>query len=337
MNPAGYKTELLPWLEKEYSQLINLESSSKLAHAYLFGGQLGLGKLMLAMHFGHYLLCSSKQNDQPCLSCRDCELFLAGSHPDLRLIQPEDSNEIKIEQVRNTIEFITQTSQRGGYKVVIFRPAEAMNTNSANALLKVLEEPAQNTLIILVSHQPALLMATIRSRCHAVKFNRPSAEKVIPWLEAKNIYASPAELLRMANNIPLRALQYADDEALQDRTVLHGVMEKLLSGEMDISLAAKSCEDFSLQDNIEGMLLCTSDILAHVQASSGNNQSSLHDHDHDFQHLAKHFQSRTTLQALHEFYRELLQAKRAALSTSNPNPALVVETLFYHWAQTARG
>ncbi len=335
MNPAGYKTELLPWLEKEYSQLINLESSSKLAHAYLFGGQQGLGKLMLAMHFGHYLLCSSKQNDQPCLSCRDCELFLAGSHPDLRLIQPEDSNEIKIEQVRNTIEFITQTSQRGGYKVVIFRPAEAMNTNSANALLKVLEEPAQNTLIILVSHQPALLMATIRSRCHAVKFNRPSAEKVIPWLEAKNIYASPAELLRMANNIPLRALQYADDEALQDRTVLHGVMEKLLSGEMDISLAAKSCEDFSLQDNIEGMLLCTSDILAHVQASSGNNQSSLH--DHDLQHLAKHFQSRTTLQALHEFYRELLQAKRAALSTSNPNPALVVETLFYHWAQTARG
>ena len=335
MNPAGYKTELLPWLEKEYSQLINLESSSKLAHAYLFGGQQGLGKLMLAMHFGHYLLCSSKQNDQPCLSCRDCELFLAGSHPDLRLIQPEDSNEIKIEQVRNTIEFITQTSQRGGYKVVIFRPAESMNTNSANALLKVLEEPAQNTLIILVSHQPALLMATIRSRCHAVKFNRPSAEKVIPWLEAKNIYASPAELLRMANNIPLRALQYADDEALQDRTVLHGVMEKLLSGEMDISLAAKSCEDFSLQDNIEGMLLCTSDILAHVQASSGNNQSSLH--DHDLQHLAKHFQSRTTLQALHEFYRELLQAKRAALSTSNPNPALVVETLFYHWAQTARG
>jgi len=335
VNPAGYKTELLPWLEKEYSQLINLESSSKLAHAYLFGGQQGLGKLMLAMHFGHYLLCSSKQNDQPCLSCRDCELFLAGSHPDLRLIQPEDSNEIKIEQVRNTIEFITQTSQRGGYKVVIFRPAEAMNTNSANALLKVLEEPAQNTLIILVSHQPALLIATIRSRCHAVKFNRPSAEKVIPWLEAKNIYASPAELLRMANNIPLRALQYADDEALQDRTVLHGVMEKLLSGEMDISLAAKSCEDFSLQDNIEGMLLCTSDILAHVQASSGNNQSSLH--DHDLQHLAKHFQSRTTLQALHEFYRELLQAKRAALSTSNPNPALVVETLFYHWAQTARG
>ncbi len=335
MTPAGYKTELLPWLEKEYSQLINLESSSKLAHAYLFGGQQGLGKLMLAMHFGHYLLCSSKQNDQPCLSCRDCELFLAGSHPDLRLIQPEDSNEIKIEQVRNTIEFIAQTSQRGGYKFAIFRPAEAMNTNSANALLKVLEEPAQNTLIILVSHQPALLMATIRSRCHAVKFNRPSAEKVIPWLEAKNMYASPAELLRMANNIPLRALQYADDEALQDRTVLHGVMEKLLSGEMDISLAAKSCEDFSLQDNIEGMLLCTSDILAHVQASSGNNQSSLH--DHDLQHLAKHFQSRTTLQALHEFYRELLQAKRAALSTSNPNPALVVETLFYHWAQTARG
>jgi len=329
-----HSTELLPWMEKEYEQLVNLESSGKLAHAYLLCGQQGLGKAMLARHFAHYLLCTARKESHPCHDCRECELLAAGTHPDLKYIQPEDSAEIKIDQVRNTIEFVSQTSQRGGYKVVIYRPAEAMNINSANALLKVLEEPAQNTLLILISHQPALLMATIRSRCHAIKFNRPSAEKVIPWLEAKNVHASATELLRMANNIPLRALHYADDDALHDRAVLHNVMEKLLKGEMDISGAAKSCEDFSLEENIEGMILCASDILAYIQASAAGNQSTLN--DHDLQNIAQYFQNRTTLKALHDFYRELLKSRRAALSTSNPNPTLVIESLFYNWSQTAR-
>ena len=328
------RTELLPWLADEFHQLISLAARGKLAHAYLFGGQEGLGKLELARHFAGFLLCSDAQGNQPCGACRDCQLLAVGTHPDLKLIQPEDSSEIRIEQVREIIDFIVQTSTRGGHKVVIFRPAEAMNVNSANALLKVLEEPGPGTLIILVSHQPALLLPTIRSRCHFVKFNRPSPEKVIPWLEAKNIHASPAELLRMANNVPLRALHYADDDALHERTVLHSVLEKLLTGSMDIADATAHCEQFSLEDNIEGMILCVADILAYNQSQSTSGSASLH--DHDLQVLVEFFRDRTKLRALHDFYRELLAARRAVSSTSNPNPVLVLESLFYNWAATGR-
>lgn len=329
-----HATELLPWMRDHYNQLLGLTASGKLAHAYLFGGQQGLGKLMLAMHFAHYLLCSDKQGDQPCGQCRECQLMAAGTHPDLKLIQPEDSSEIKIDQVRETIEFINKTSQRGGYKIVLVNPAEAMNIHSANALLKVLEEPSPNTLLVLVSHQPALLMATIRSRCHRLKFNRPPPSIVIPWLESKNIHASAEELLRMANNVPLRALKLADDDALHDRAVLHTVLEKLLRGTLGISEAAAEFGNYDLEDNIEAMMLCTSDILAHNQSQTTQDGEQLH--DHDLATLVAFFQDRTRLKQLHDFYRELAGARRAVNSTSNPNKLLILESLFYSWAATVR-
>lgn len=325
-------TELLPWMSDAYNRLKSLSENGKLAHAYLFGGQQGLGKLMLARHFAHYLLCSNKTDGQPCGHCRECELVAAGTHPDLKVLQPEDSADIKIDQVREVIAFINKTSQRGGYKVVLLSPAEAMNTNSANALLKALEEPSPNTLIILVSHQPALLMATIRSRCHLLKFSRPPEAQVIPWLESKNIRASATELLRMANFVPLRALQFADDDALHDRAVLHGVMQQLLTGNISIAEAAAQCESYAIADNIEGMMLCTTDILSLQQ--SRNDGAALD--DHDLARLAAFFKNSTTLKKLHDFYRELIKARRAVNSSSNPNALLILENLFYQWAATIR-
>ena len=329
MNWAEYPSELLPWMEKTYRQLAGLAANGKLSHAYLLGGQQGLGKFTLARHFAHFLLCTDVQGLTPCGKCRECQLLAAGTHPDLKVVRPEESADIKIDQVRETIRFINQTSQRGGYKIVIVCPAEAMNTNSANALLKVLEEPGARTLLLLVSHQPGLLLATIRSRCHLLKFERPPAAMVIPWLESKNVRASPRELLRMANNMPLKALQLADDDALHDRTVLHGVLERLLRSETDIAGAAALCEQFDLEENIESMLLCTTDILSRQQG-----QGKLD--DHDLNSLAAFFTNRTRLKALHEFYLALLQARRAVQSASNPNRLLVLETLFYQWSAMAR-
>lgn len=332
MTWSDYPHELLPWMAGDYARLVGLATSGKLSHAYLLGGQQGLGKLMLARHFSHWLLCGDQQGDAPCGRCRECQLLAAGTHPDLRIVRPEDSADIKIDQVRDTIRFVNQTAQRGGYRIVILCPAEAMNVNSANALLKVLEEPGAKTLLLLVSHQPALLLATIRSRCHLLKFSRPSADVVVPWLEAKNARNSGAELLRMANGLPLKALHLADEDAVHDRTVLHGVLEKLLRREMDISEAAAHCEAYDLEENIESLILCTTDILGHNQ--SGQDLAGLH--DHDLKNLAAFFQDRTTLMALHDFYRELLQARRAVQSASNPNGLLVLESLFYQWAGLTR-
>ena len=334
MNFSGHPTELLPWMEEDFRQLVILHKSDKLSHAYLFAGQEGLGKFLLARHFTHYLLCNDPQSNLSCGKCRECQLLSAGTHPDLKILQPKDSSEIKIQQVRDTINFISQTSQRGGRKLIIVSPAEALNNNSANALLKVLEEPSDNTLLILVSHQPALLMATIRSRCHILKFNRPTPDVSIAWLESKNIRASAKELLRIANNIPLRALRFADEDALHDRTLLHSILEKLLIGNIGISDAAEQCGQFSLEDNIEALMLCTADILSHNQLGGMDGQSSLH--DHDLKILAASFKQGTKLKALHDFYRELIGARRALNSKSNPNRMLILESLFYSWASITR-
>jgi len=333
MSLRELPTEQLPWMEEDYRQLVKRHTSGKLAHAYLLGGQQGLGKFMLARHFAHYLLCSEKSGEQPCGHCRDCQLLNAGTHPDLRILQPEDSADIKIDQVRSTIQFISQTSQRGGYKVVVLNPAEAMNNNSSNALLKVLEEPGERTILLLVSHQPALLLATIRSRCHVIKFNRPAPDVVIPWLESKNIRASAPELLRMANNIPMKALHLADEDALHDRAVLHSILEKLLKRQIDIAEAAAHCEPFDIEENIEGLMLCTTDLLAHSQAGQSSSASL---YDHDLKNLAAFFSSQTRLKALHGFYDNLVQARRAVQSASNPNHLMVMENLFYQWASLAR-
>lgn len=329
---SEHATELLPWLSPTFEQLASLAGKGKLAHAYLLGGQEGLGKLELARHFGHYLLCNAPVANQACGQCRECQLLLAGTHPDLKMIQPEESAGIRIDQIRETINFAVQTSQRGGYKVVIINPAESMNINSANALLKVLEEPSANTLLLLVSHRPALLMATIRSRCHLIKFNRPHERDVIPWLESKNIRASARELLRMAGNVPLRALHYADEDALHDRNVLHRIMLLLLQGKLNIADAAAECEKFSLEENLESMLLCASDILAYNQGAS----TSVTLNDHDLQQLSVFFQMPTTIKALHSFSDEVLAARRASRSRANPNAQLLLESLFHHWAGTGR-
>ena len=331
MSQYEHASELLPWQTREFEQMAGLAEGGKLAHAYLLGGQQGLGKLTFAEHFAHYLLCQTSESDRPCGHCRECQLFNAGTHPDLKIIQPEDSSEIRIEQIRACINFVTQTSQRGGYKVVIFCPAEAMNVNSANALLKVLEEPADRTLLMLVSHQPGMLMATIRSRCHMLKFSRPPVDMVIPWLQSKNIHSSAEELLKMANYVPLRALQYADDDAIHDRTVLHSILGKLLSGNIDIASAAAECLPFGIEENIDGMLLCTADILIHSQTPPGSAYSVLH--DHDLESLADYFRNSARLKALHNFYNELLAARRVIKSSNNPNPSLVMESLFYNWSK----
>ncbi len=329
---SEHTTELLPWMTEKYSHLLALNTKGKLAHAYLFGGQEGLGKLALARHFAHYLLCTEKHEDQPCGHCRECQLLAVGTHPDMKLIQPLDSSEIKIDQIRETIEFINKTSQRGGYKIVLIRPAETMNISSANALLKVLEEPSRNTLLILVSHQPALLMATIRSRCHSISFNRPTPAVVIPWLGTKNIRASAPELLRMANNLPLRALALADEDAVHDRAVLHDVLEKLMRGEIGIAEAAAACESYDLEDNIEAMMFCASDILAHNQTLPSDSTSAILDRDLDS--LAANFRSPASLRKLHDFYRQLLKARQAVKSKSNPNGLLILESLFFNWSRT---
>lgn len=206
---------------------------AKLPQALLVHGPAGIGKLALAEHFAQLLLCEAAGVLRaPCGTCEGCRWFLAGTHPDLRRLEPESlerlrfsgeeqdeaaptgprpqkpSTEIKVGQVRSLDGFLNLRSHRGRQRVVLVHPAEDMNLNAANALLKGLEEPQAQAHFILVSHRPARLLPTIRSRCVALSIALPDQAAAGSWLEAQG--ASDWEAwLAFAGSAPLRALEYA--------------------------------------------------------------------------------------------------------------------------------
>ena len=124
-------SQLLPWQQAQFKHLAEQHSSGRLAHAYLLQGPAGLGKLTFARYFSNYLLCASPRDQKPCQQCSGCRLFLAGNHPDLRYITPEEGKRvIRIDQVRETVDFMGKTSNQGGFKIVIIRPVDVMNINA---------------------------------------------------------------------------------------------------------------------------------------------------------------------------------------------------------------
>jgi DNA polymerase III subunit delta' len=113
---------LLPWHEEAFSQLRNLQTTGRLGHAWLLAGHPGTGKLNFALYLAQYLLCTQSAEGKPCGACQDCHLFKRRNHPDFRLEQPEKAL-IKVDQIRDTIDFAQNMSRRGGMKVLVFEPA----------------------------------------------------------------------------------------------------------------------------------------------------------------------------------------------------------------------
>lgn len=146
-----------------------------LPHALLFIGAPGTGKQQFAITFAKSILCRQPTHEgNSCGECPSCRLMQAKTHPDLVYIEPEQAGHmIKIDQIRQMIHFANETPQQGGFKIIIIHPATAMNLYAANALLKILEEPAPNTLFILISDHSLRLPPTIISRCQKIVFQKP--------------------------------------------------------------------------------------------------------------------------------------------------------------------
>jgi DNA polymerase-3 subunit delta' len=205
-------------------------------HALLFAGPAGGGKRAFAEALAARELCTQNGVDgHACGVCEDCLWRLAGNHPDLLRIVPEAdredrgdaaaekpeggkaaSRQIVIEQIRDLQQVLTTGGHRGGRRVVIVDPPEAMNLFTANALLKLLEEPTTNALFILVSASPKRLLPTIRSRCQTWAFPRPPADMATRWLAARKV-PEAAELLAFSGGMPLAAADMAEGGAAAAR------------------------------------------------------------------------------------------------------------------------
>ncbi|MBC7203422.1 MAG: DNA polymerase III subunit delta' [Pusillimonas sp.] len=215
--------EFLPW-QQDIARAW-LAERNQFAHAWLIHGLAGIGKQQFALAAAAALLCESPQAQMACGQCSACQWFSAGSHPDLRRIRPdavaalegdeteEDtvtprkslSREIRVEQLRQLHHWFNTATHRGGFRVAVLYPAESLNMISANAMLKVLEEPPQSTVFLLVSDTPDRLLPTLISRCRRLPLSVPCPQAAQQWLQQQGV-AAPHNWLAAAGGAPLKAL-----------------------------------------------------------------------------------------------------------------------------------
>ena len=227
-----------PWHSQPLEAL--LARGDRLPHALLFRGREGIGKLALAEALARALLCESRQPmERACGRCVACMWMEQGSHPDFRRLEPDilsesrdpeegadkkPSLEIRIEQVRDISGFIAMTTHRNGPKVVLIHPAESLNVNAANALLKNLEEPPPRTHFLLVAHRWHQLPATIRSRCEQVVPAPPTIAMAREWLARQKLLDADLALAH-AGGAPLLAVAFDEDYWRQREVLLKAITQ----------------------------------------------------------------------------------------------------------------
>lgn len=213
--------EIYPWQERIWQQLN--QGRQKLHHAFLMHGRAGIGKYDFALQFSKALLCHQlNAAGHACGACPSCRWFNDESHPDFRLVSPEQESsgedesvsakktkkktQISVAQIRELSDFLGLSShQTQGLRVIMINPAEALNLASANALLKMLEEPAPGVFFILVANQVQRLLPTILSRCHKISMPVPDTAQALAWLNMQNVKNAEQQLAYFEGS-PIRVL-----------------------------------------------------------------------------------------------------------------------------------
>lgn len=239
---------ILPWHAEHWARLQARRQRDALPHALLLVGPAGLGKRAFAQRFVQSLLCNVPAAGEACGYCRSCLLMAAGSHPDLIHLSyglrkdGVQRSEIVVDQIRELSSRLAMSSQFGGWQVVTIDPADAMNTAAANALLKTLEEPAAQTMLILVADAPGRLPQTIRSRCQRIEFHLPPAEQALAWLQAEAVADAGVALVAAGGNPGLAKL-WAEQGALAQRLEVRKDLATLAAGRGQPTEVVKSWLD----------------------------------------------------------------------------------------------
>ena len=318
---------MYPWHEEINQRLMSQFQQKKLAHALLFAGQRYVGKFDYAVQLANQLLCETHDR---CGNCKFCHLLEAGTHPDFKIIEPEeDSRQIKIEQVRGLVEWVNQTAQMSGMKVAILNPAEQMNVSSMNALLKCLEEPSANTLIILISPRPASLLPTIRSRCQQVPFSIPPRHQALAWLKSELPGRDDIEtLLDMSGGAALAVIEKYDLEFIQRRKTIVEVWTQLMQKRPGAIDGAASLGKIDLEEVFEVSMSLFADVSKSLQ---GVDKANLQ--NKDILASIEAIAANLTPLTAHNIYVRLQKDLGLHLSTANPNKTLLLEALFIDCGQ----
>lgn len=234
---------IYPWQDSQWQSISQQIQQQRLPHALILTGVKGLGKLSLANHIVAKILCENTHEKEACGNCHSCQLFIAGNHPDHNFIEPEDEGKlIKIEQIRSLKDKQELTPTIAKWKTVIISPAENMNISANNSLLKLLEEPQQNTLLVLVSAKPERLPITILSRCQKVTVNIPDTQSALSFMNKTSELNEHdiTTLLDLAKGAPLAALKLDESKITEHLSQLDKDFESLLSKQANPVLLTKN-------------------------------------------------------------------------------------------------
>lgn len=218
---------LHPWQAPAWAHLQAMLAADRLPHALLIAGPGGTGEHVFAERVAQALLCAEPAR-APCGACPACRQYGAGTHPDaIRLEPPEAGKAIPVDAVRALSGRLALTG--AGRKVALIDPADAMNANAANSLLKTLEEPPGDCVLLLVSLRPGRLPATVRSRCQRITFGLPEPEIALAWLGEQGVTDAATWLARAAG-APLAARDLAQQEADTGAAVVDALLDTLERG-----------------------------------------------------------------------------------------------------------
>ncbi len=218
--------------ERVLTQLVRALDAGTLHHAYLFEGPKGIGKGTAARFLALRANCTAS-GERPCRQCTTCRQILAGTHPDVMVLEPAADRASATIAVGDVREVVRRTSYRrygSARRFVFVDPAEAMQPAAANALLKTLEEPPDGTGFILICTNASALLPTILSRCQRIRFGAVPIDALTSWLEARGHGADSARASRLSQGCPGRALALLDGD-LEVRDALRADLLSALAGD----------------------------------------------------------------------------------------------------------
>ncbi len=261
------------WHQKTWNQLIATRKVKHLPHAILISGAKGTGKQLFAETLVNSLLCESPlDNDYACGYCKSCHVRKADAHPDyFQVTLEEKKTQIVVDQIRQLNEFLHMSRSYKGSRVAFINPAEALNVNAANSLLKSLEEPANNSVIILLTSQLSTLLATIKSRCQMLHLAMPNEKEALQWLSEQPIKHQAKELLEMAGGKPLYALALDNNEHFECRNDFANDLSAVINQKKSITDISKKWQNDSKQELLDWQIHWAQLLIKHYFNASQKN------------------------------------------------------------------
>lgn len=303
--PLDVNAQIYPWQQQVWETLTG--RFPKLGHGLLFYGKKGCGKEAFAQQFLAWVLCLNRQPDGPCGECGSCQWLKADTHPNYVYISTDEDNKkqnakIKIEKIRDLLPFVQQTVD--GWRVIVIEPAEALNIASSNALLKTLEEPGENIVIILLADHYLKLPATIRSRLQHFALDRISSVQFSEYVEVQLPEAGSSQqqlLMNLSNQMPLQAVEVAQSSWLPLRQEFIEDWKKLaIQKNMPMAIATKWNKSLSFGEFGQMFEYLLSDLIC-VKLNQAVKNIDL-----DFNVLAEQY----SLETLFEIYEDFQRAKQ---------------------------